>query len=468
MVNINVTVCRFTCGTNFVTMKKTFPVIVLLIALSIIGIIIIQVQWFSNLLVVRGENFLYKVDKASIAVTEDLSRQTNSGRIMRLQRRQNMGLIPDNLPYSITKPLSIADRFSEREIGDKLRDAMDKEDLKDLRFEFAITANANDYTTMELQSKNFLQESMDTAHFRRRFIPITPETGTDLEGLMEYEHLIIIVPDFKTQVWQSITWIIVGAAIFNLIIIAAFYLAIKTIVNQRKLNATKSDFINNMTHELKTPLATISLAVDAMRNEKVQADKEKMQYFSSIIKEENKRMNKHVETILQAGLMDRQDIRMSIQPLHLHELINSVMDNFNLQLQQNDGNITMQFNAKNDLINADAPHFSNLISNLIDNAIKYSKEKEPLKLKITTHSTTKYVVVQFEDNGIGMNKETAKRIFEKFYRAHTGNIHNVKGFGLGMSYVKTIVDAHKGKIRVDSTLGKGSTFTLEIPLAENT
>ncbi len=449
-------------------MKKTFPVIVILIALSIIGLIIIQFQWFSNLLVVRGENFLYKIDKASISVTEELSRQANSGRVMRLQRRRDMGLVPpDNLSFSITKPLSIADRFSEREIGDKLKEAMAKEDLKDLRFEFAITANANEYTTMELQSKDFMQESIDTAHFRRRFIPITPETGTDLEGLMQYEHLIIIIPDFKTQVWQSITWVIVGAALFNLIIIAAFYLAIKTILNQRKLNAIKSDFINNMTHELKTPLATISLAVDAMKNEKVQADKEKMQYFSGIIKEENKRMNKHVETILQAGLMDRQDIRMNIQPLHLHELLNRVMENFNLQLQQNKGRISMLLNAKNDFIDADEPHFANLVSNLIDNAIKYSKEKEPLKLKITTHSTTKYLVLQFEDNGIGMSKETVKRIFEKFYRAHTGNIHNVKGFGLGMSYVKTIVDAHKGKIKVESTLGKGSTFTLELPLADN-
>jgi two-component system phosphate regulon sensor histidine kinase PhoR len=124
-------------------------------------------------------------------------------------------------------------------------------------------------------------------------------------------------------------------------------------------------------------------------------------------------------------------------------------------------------NAKDDLINADEAHFANLISNLIDNAIKYSKEKDPLQLKITTHTSVKYFVMQIEDNGIGMSKETVKRIFEKFYRAHTGNIHNVKGFGLGMSYVKTIVDVHKGRVRVDSTLGKGSTFTIEMLLANS-
>jgi two-component system phosphate regulon sensor histidine kinase PhoR len=316
-----------------------------------------------------------------------------------------------------------------------------------------------------LQSPHFLQESLDTSvHNKPIVIPIIPESGTDLEGLMAYEHLILIIPDFKTQVWESMTWVIVGAAMFNLIIIAAFYLALKTIINQRKLNAIKSDFINNMTHELKTPLATISLAVDALKNEKVLADRAKLEYFSSIIKDENKRMNKHVETILQAGLMDRQDIRMNIKPIHMHQILPGVLENFKLQLQEKKADAELLLNAKCDLIHGDDAHITNLISNLIDNSIKYSKEKEPLHIKITTHSTTKSFVMQIADNGIGMSKETVKRVFEKFYRAHTGNIHNVKGFGLGMSYVKTIIDAHKGKIRVESTLGKGSCFTIEFPL----
>jgi two-component system phosphate regulon sensor histidine kinase PhoR len=220
-----------------------------------------------------------------------------------------------------------------------------------------------------------------------------------------------------------------------------------------------------MTHELKTPLATISLAVDALKNEKVLADRARMEYFSGIIKDENKRMNKHVETILQAGLMDRQDIRMNIKPVHMHQLLPKVLENFKLQLHEKNGSVELLANAKCDLIHADEAHISNLISNLVDNSIKYSKEKEPLRIKVTTHSTNKLFVIQIADNGIGMNKETVKRIFEKFYRAHTGNIHNVKGFGLGMSYVKTIVDAHKGKIKVDSTLGKGSCFTIELLLA---
>lgn len=447
-------------------MKKIFPVIAVLIALSLIGLIIIQVQWFSNLLVVQSERLKYKIDKAAFSVAESLAKQTQAGRILRLQRNNSFNLIPDNLALSLTKPPNIAQQFSDREIYDKLRRALDKEDLKNILFEYAITANASSYSsTVELQSPRFINESVDTVHNQTVIMPIVPESGTDLEGLMAHEHLILIIPDFRTQVWESITWIIVGAAAFNLIIIAAFYLALRTIVNQRKLNAIKSDFINNMTHELKTPLATISLAVDALKNEKVLADRARMEYFSGIIKDENKRMNKHVETILQAGLMDRQDIRMNVKPVHMHQLLPKMLENFKLQLQEKNGSAELLLNAKCDLIHADEAHITNLVSNLIDNSIKYSKEKEPLRIKLTTHSTNKSFVMQVADNGIGMNKETVKRIFEKFYRAHTGNIHNVKGFGLGMSYVKTIVDAHKGRVKVDSTLGKGSCFTIELPLA---
>ena len=209
-------------------------------------------------------------------------------------------------------------------------------------------------------------------------------------------------------------------------------------------------------------MATISLAVDALRNEKVQANPEKLKYFSGIIKEENIRMNKHVETILQAALMDRQELELNLSVVHMHQLLEQVLENYQLQLQDKNGVVECLFNAKNDLVQVDNMHFANLISNLIDNAIKYSENN--ILIKVSTHCTSKQLLIRIEDNGIGMSKETVKRIFEKFYRAHTGNLHNVKGFGLGMSYVKTVIDAHKGKIRVESIVGKGSIFTVEIPL----
>jgi two-component system phosphate regulon sensor histidine kinase PhoR len=189
-----------------------------------------------------------------------------------------------------------------------------------------------------------------------------------------------------------------------------------------------------------------------------------MSYFSSIIKEENQRMNRQVETILKASQLEKQEVELNLKPVHVHEIIKDVVDNFTLQLGEKKGVVELVLEAENDLIDADEVHLSNLVNNMVDNAVKYSKENVPPHIKLTTQTIGKKFVLRIEDNGIGMNRETLKRIFERFYRAHTGNIHNVKGFGLGLSYVKTIVEAHDGDIKAESTLGKGSTFTIELPL----
>ena len=219
-----------------------------------------------------------------------------------------------------------------------------------------------------------------------------------------------------------------------------------------------------MTHEFKTPLATISLAVDALKNEKVTGDPQKLGYFRSIIKEENQRMNRQVETILKSALMERQEVELNLKPTNVHEVIQDVADNFMLRLQEKQGHLETNLQAQHFMIDADEVHFSNLINNLLDNAVKYSKENVPPKVCISTFSTPKKISIKIEDNGIGMTRETLKRIFEKFYRAHTGNIHNVKGFGLGLSYVKTVVEAHGGTIKADSVIGKGSIMTIELSL----
>ncbi|HYK47311.1 MAG TPA: HAMP domain-containing sensor histidine kinase [Parafilimonas sp.] len=441
-------------------MKKIFPVIIVLISLSLVGIILIQINWFKNQLFVQQERFIEKVEKAGFDVVQELSKQAAASNSFRLNKRQGLQLFPDNLSFKIGRLPTISDRYTTAEINDKLVKSFNKEGLTNLRFEFAITSSSDDFE-LEMQTEHFQQESFDTTHFRRIVIPIIPETGTDLEGLLAYEHLFIIIPDFKVQVWQSLTWMIVFSALFTVIIIAAFYITVRTMLNQKKMSEIKSDFINNMTHEFKTPLATISLAVDALKNEKVLNDKSKWQYFNNIIKDENRRMNKHVETILQAALMEKQELKLNLTHIHVHDLLRRVVDNFQLQMQEKNGTVDFLLNAADDTLDVDEVHFSNLVSNLIDNAIKYSKEN--LVIKIITHATPKHFVLQIQDNGIGMSKETVKHVFEKFYRAHTGNLHNVKGFGLGMSYAKTVIDAHKGKIKVESAPGKGSTFTLEFP-----
>lgn len=445
-------------------MKKIFPIIFVLISLSLIGTIYVQYNWLHTMLVNKQKEFEWKIIRSIDEVSKELIEQ--KGTLPSLKNfRSNPGfsLPSDQFQMELMKLPTIAQKFTEFEIQEKLARSFRNQGLDDINFEFAITADINSLSlNYEMKSPQFLKQIEDTVNNLQLQYPIQPGAGSDLENLMPVQLIILIVPNIKNLVLHEMQWMIIGAVFFTLMIISAFFVTVNALLRQKKLSEIKNDFINNMTHEFKTPLATISLAVDALRNDKVVQDRTKMDYFSAIIKEENKRMNKHVETILQAALMDRQEVRLSKAPLHVHQLMKQVLENYTLQLQEKNGRIDLFLNAKNDYIEADEVHFRNLISNLIDNAVKYSREN--LILKISTHSTGKNLVIRFEDNGIGMSKETVRRIFEKFYRAHTGNLHNVKGFGLGLSYVKTIIDAHNGKIKVESALGKGSCFTLEIPL----
>jgi two-component system phosphate regulon sensor histidine kinase PhoR len=290
-------------------------------------------------------------------------------------------------------------------------------------------------------------------------ISLTP----DQERFRTPETLYLYIVDDKSFILKKMGWMIGASILFTVIIISAFALTVRTMFNQKKLSEIKSDFINNMTHELKTPLATISLAIDALTNEKVIHNSEQVRYYSGMIKDENKRMNKQVEKILQAARIERQDIKLNLQKLNAHDIIQKVADNLSLQIQEKNGSLSLALNAPRYMIEADEVHFSNIIFNLLDNAIKYSKDN--LHIDVSTDVVNGMLAIKVKDNGIGMNRETASRVFEKFYRAHTGNIHNVKGFGLGLSYVKATVEAHQGKVSVDSTLGKGSSFTVLLPLA---
>ncbi|MFN5937638.1 MAG: sensor histidine kinase, partial [Sphingobacteriales bacterium] len=287
--------------------------------------------------------------------------------------------------------------------------------------------------------------------------------GSEAENLIPEESLVMVILDYKKDIFNTLGWMIAGALLFTMIILAAFYITVKAWLNQKKLTELTSDFINNMTHELKTPIATISIAANAIQKESVKNNPEQLNYFSSVISEENKRMNTHVENILEAAQFDRNEVKLNRIPVHVHDSIQKTVDSFKLQLEERNGMIQLNLAADKDLINADSPLFSNLLNNLLDNAIKYAKVDVPPLVKISTHNLKGHIIIEIEDNGIGMSRETQGKIFEKFYRAHTGNIHNVKGFGLGLSYVKSLVDGHKGKISLESSLGKGSRFKLEFP-----
>ena len=376
--------------------------------------------------------------------------------------KKNDLLFPaDKRPLEFFKH-SVLQRFSKEEINDIIRNALNDNLMGNVSFEFAIVQNS--IMGEEIRSENFFKYALDTFNNFQHVIPLVAASGGNMENMSKEEFLVVIVPHEQSLVLKEILWFIIGSILFTVIITTAFYLTIRSLLKQKKLSEIKSDFINNMTHEFKTPLATISLAVDALKNEKVSGDKEKTNYFTGVIKEENKRMNKQVEAILQAALLDKKEVQLNLKKYPAHELINIAVNNMRLPVQEKGGLLDINLDAKNQMIIADEVHFINFVNNLLDNAVKYSKENPVIKL--TTSNVANQFKIKIEDNGIGMNKETLSRIFEKFYRAHTGNIHNVKGFGLGLSYVKTMVNAHKGTIKAESILGKGSSFTISIPLAK--
>ncbi|MEN0004837.1 MAG: HAMP domain-containing sensor histidine kinase [Bacteroidota bacterium] len=273
--------------------------------------------------------------------------------------------------------------------------------------------------------------------------------------------LMIYFPQRSSIVWSSLWLTILGTILFTGLILICFGYTIDVILKQKKVSMMKNDFINNMTHEFKTPIATISLAADSITSPMISGKPEKVSRFANIIKQENKRMNSQVEKVLQMALIDKRDFSLKLTSVNLHEVIDRAVENIELQVDKKKGTVTTMQSATNPMVEGDMTHISNMINNLLDNANKYSPEQP--EISVHTRNVPNGVEVIIKDKGIGMSKEARKNIFDKFYRVHTGNLHDVKGFGLGLSYVKAMITAHKGQIDVKSELGKGSSFILFFP-----
>ena len=235
---------------------------------------------------------------------------------------------------------------------------------------------------------------------------------------------------------------------------------LKQLNNQRKISEIKTDFINNMTHEFKTPIATINLALDAIKNPKVINDEEKIKRYVQMIREENKRMNAQVENVLRISKLEKNEIELTKESVDIHHVIQSAVDHLQLIANERDAKVSLNLQAQRSFSSINEDHMTNVIINLIDNALKYSPN-QPI-INISTVNDNNEIVIKVSDNGIGMSKAVQKRVFEKFYREHTGDLHNVKGHGLGLAYVQKIIDEHDGKVFVDSEKDKGSTFTIRL------
>ena len=422
-------------------MKRVFPLIVLLISLSVLGIIFIQMLWIKSAIDLRKQQH----DNDMAAAMNDIK----EGIYDRLITKSGERPFDDESRMQFLKEYYSSEYFSDSEISRIIEYNLNKHNI---RFPFSYTiSNVYGYPI-----KSSGQNIMNKAP---KEIILTPD-GSNFAK----EALYLYLKEDNNYIMRQIGWMIAASVLFTTIIVSAFALTVRTLFSQKKLSEIKSDFINNMTHELKTPLATISLAIDALVNNKVINDPEKIKYYSAMIKEENRRMNKQVEKILQSARLERQEINLNLQPFDAHEIIRKVADNLSLQIQEKNGTLTLNLAAPKHEVTVDEVHFSNIIFNLLDNAIKYSKNN--LEINISTQIQNGMLAIRIKDNGIGMNKETQSHIFEKFYRAHTGNLHDVKGFGLGLNYVKAITEAHGGKVRVESAVGKGSAFTATFPLSE--
>jgi len=273
--------------------------------------------------------------------------------------------------------------------------------------------------------------------------------------------LAVYFPDKESFIYKTLNWLLFVSLIFSVIVLVTFAVSIYFILKQKKISEMKSDFINNMTHEFKTPIATISVAADSITNQKIIENPERIRYFVEMIKKENIRMNRQVEDILSIARLDKKEFEFKWEAINLHDVIEDAIQSIVLQVEKKGGSITSDLKAVNPVATTDPSHFANLIYNLLDNANKYSLQVP--EIKISTGNTTKGVSITVEDKGIGMTKAVQSRIFERFYRQTSGNIHNVKGFGLGLSYVKAVLEANRGSIHVQSEPGKGSKFEVFIP-----
>ena len=273
--------------------------------------------------------------------------------------------------------------------------------------------------------------------------------------------LFINFPSKNNYILGSVWSMLMAMVLFTGIILFCFIYTMQVIFQQKKLSEIKNDFLNNMTHEFKTPIATISLAADSITSPMVAGNSDKVKRFAGIIKQENKRMNNQVERVLQMALIDKKDFRMSIESLNVNDIVANAVRPFTLQVEKREGTIAQKLSCENPVIQADKTHLTNVVQNLLDNANKYSPESP--EIVISTKDIKGGVEITVKDHGLGMSREDRKQIFNKFFRVHTGNRHDVKGFGLGLSYVKAIVEAHGGHISVKSELGKGSEFILFFP-----
>ncbi|MCK8492075.1 HAMP domain-containing histidine kinase [Spirosoma sp. RP8] len=399
------------------------------------------------------QNVLNDSAKTEVAVSTPTSFSSN-------RTGEQSRMIKDVLKGLLLSERPIEDRINRLALDTLLRQALQERGIN-IPFAFGVRTKSQPaflFTSLGMSPQQFSEGGYKAALFPNNML----ETGN---------YVYVYFPT-QRQFILSQLWFTFGAsAVLILVILACFYIAISTIVRQKKLADIKNDFINNMTHEFKTPISTISLAVE-MAQEQVRHPQgasstdessvnERLSRYMGIIRDETRRLGSHVEKVLQMALLDRGEIKLKLSSVNVHDVVENVLNNMSLQIEQRGGELDLEFDADREVIEADEVHVTNIVYNLLDNALKYSPESP--RIALATRSLPEGVSITVTDHGLGMTKDQLSRIFEKFYRVPTGNRHDVKGFGLGLSYVKKMVDEHHGQIHVVSEPGKGSSFEVILP-----
>lgn len=420
--------------------RKTIRTIIFLAVFSLIGIVATQIFWVKNAYNLQEEQFSDRVHIALTNVTHEL---------LNIHKDESELVNPVKQVSSNYYTVMINDTVNPYLLETLLRNEFIQRNIN-IDFEYVIydcftdSIVFGDYISLgetekdQLQSKSYNMKWDRDGHYFGIFFPSKESYILSKMGIWVFSSSII------------------------LLIIIFFAYTINVILKQKRLSEIKNDFINNITHEFKTPISTISLSADVLLQSNIVNEPLRLANYANIIKEENNRLKNQVDKVLQLATLDKDKLKLEDENIDLHKLITNSVKSFGLIIREKSGEIVCNLNAENHSFFGDKIHITNTLHNLIDNAIKYSSENP--KVEVETNSHKGFIEISVKDNGIGVPKESQKHIFDKFYRTPTGNIHDIKGFGLGLNYVKTIVEAYSGSVKLISKENEGSTFVIKLPL----
>jgi two-component system phosphate regulon sensor histidine kinase PhoR len=404
-----------------------------------VGIIITQLYWVKKAVVFKEEQFDEGVRIGLKTVVSQLLNDHTDSTLVRMQENPNCYVMKKKLTDIINK--------------NTLYELMNKE------LECMLIQNRYEYGVYDRNTGEFLMGS----YMQYQDEIMASQHNVSLSCLCDSDqyYLGVYFPNQTSRILMNMIGWLFLSAIFIIIVIFSFWYTVISMFKQKRLSEMKTDFVNNMTHEFKTPISTISLASEMLLRPNVYESSDKTKKYANIIFDENTRLENQVERVLQISILDKGDMKIRPKEIDIHNIIQKVVDHSKLGLKKRNGKITVELKAENSIVMADRVHIVNMISNLLDNAKKYTNRSP--EIKISTQNYKDGICISIQDNGIGISHDNQKLIFKKLYRVPTGNIHNVKGFGLGLYYVQTMIEAHGGYIKINSELGKGSDFQLFLP-----